>query len=181
MLLSCVLHLKALLPRCKLLPVFPGGRSYSLPKFLGQLETLGYSSPNINRVMPHWIFFYFILFFFFFFFCFQLIPLTVYVWSTELYRSRFMCYILLLAMGVLCPACRALVCKCLCVVRMAPGWGRHHIDTLLVISSVTSLSFLILFLPCPSLSSLLSLFSPFSGRQHKMTQTGWHVIKPQHN
>ena len=30
----------------------------------------------------------------------MIIPLTVYIWSTELYRNQFMCYILLLAMGV---------------------------------------------------------------------------------
>ena len=38
------------------------------------------------------------------------------------------------------------------------------------------------FLPYPSLSSpLLSLFSLFSGRRHKMTHKGWRVVKPQHN
>ena len=43
------------------------------------------------------------------------------------------------------------------------------------ISSVSSLSFLFLFLPCSSLSSLLlSLLSflPVSGRRHKMTHKG---------
>ena len=37
------------------------------------------------------------------------------------------------------------------------------------ISSVSSLSFLFLFLPCPSLSSPLLSLLPFSGRRHKMT------------
>ena len=36
----------------------------------------------------------------FFFFFFFVIPLTLYIRSTELYRSQFMCYILLLATGV---------------------------------------------------------------------------------
>ena len=61
------------------------------------------------------------------------------------------------------------------------GKGRGGI---FFISSVSSISFLFLFLPCPSLSSfLLSLLSllPFSGRWHKMTHKGWHIIKPQHN
>ena len=53
------------------------------------------------------------------------------------------------------------------------------------ISSVSSLSTLFLFHPCSSLSSLLlslpSKFLFFSGRWHKMTHKGWHVIKPQHN
>ena len=65
MLLWCVLHQKALLPRSsKLLPIFPGGRSPFFLNFL-VLGPLGYSSPNISRDMPQWIFF----FFFFFFFC----------------------------------------------------------------------------------------------------------------
>ena len=90
MLLSYVLRPKALLARCiKLLPIFPGGRSL-LPKFLGQLGPLGYSSPNISRAMPHRKFKK----------NFFVIPLTVYIQSTELYRSQFMCYILLLATGV---------------------------------------------------------------------------------
>ena len=50
--------------------------------------------------------------------------------------------------------------------------------------SVSSLSFIFLFLPCPSrsspLPSLLSLL-PFSGNWHKMTHKGWHVVKLQHN
>ena len=50
-LLSCALHPKALLPRCsKLLPIFPGERSYF--SLLGQLGPLGYRSPNISRAMP---------------------------------------------------------------------------------------------------------------------------------
>ena len=46
-------------------------------------------------------------------------------------------------------------------------------------SSVSSLSFLFLFLPCSSLHLyyLFYLFFPFSGRWHK----GWRVVKPQHN
>ena len=52
------------------------------------------------------------------------------------------------------------------------------------ISSVSSLSFL--FLSSLSLSLISSTISsvtflPFSGRRHKMTHKGWHVIKPQHN
>ena len=43
------------------------------------------------------------------------------------------------------------------------------------------LSFISLFPPYPSLSFPLSLFLPFSGRWHKMTHKGWHVVKPQHN
>ena len=33
------------------------------------------------------------------------------------------------------------------------------------------------------ISSIISSFSflPFSGRQHKLTRKGWHVVKPQHN
>ena len=38
----------------------------------------------------------FLIFFFFFF----VIPLTVYIRSTELYRSQFLCYIFLLATGI---------------------------------------------------------------------------------
>ena len=52
------------------------------------------------------------------------------------------------------------------------------------ISSVSSLSFLFLFLPCPSfISSTLSSISllPFSGRRHKMILKGWRVVKPQHS
>ena len=45
--------------------------------------------------------------FFFFFFFFFVIPLTVYIRSTELYRSQFLCYIFLLAMGLQCPAWRS--------------------------------------------------------------------------
>ena len=49
-------------------------------------------------------------------------------------------------------------------------------------SSVSSLSFLFLFLPCPSLSSLLlPLFSLSLGDDTKMTHKGWLVVKPQHN
>ena len=50
----------------------------------------------------------------------------------------------------------------------------------LLFSSVSSLLFLFLFLPCPSLfiSSTISSL-PFLGRPHKMTHKGWHVIKPQ--
>ena len=47
---------------------------------------------------------------------------------------------------------------------------------------VSSLSFIFLFLPCPSFSSPLlslhSLFSLFSERRHKMTHKVWGVIKP---
>ena len=49
--------------------------------------------------------------------------------------------------------------------------------------SVSWLSFIFLFLPCHFLSSpvlsILSLFSRFSGRRHKMTHKGWRVVKPQ--
>ena len=48
-----------------------------------------------------------------------------------------------------------------------------------VFISVSSLLFLFLFLPCSFISSFS--FLPFSGRRHKMTYKGWHVIKPQHN
>ena len=52
------------------------------------------------------------------------------------------------------------------------------------ISSVSSLSFLFLFLPCPSLSSpllsLLSLFSLSLGDEQNDPQ-GLTVVKPQHN
>ena len=43
------------------------------------------------------------------------------------------------------------------------------------ISSVSSLSFLVLFLSCPSLFSTISpiIFLPFSRRWHKMTHKGW--------
>ena len=66
-----------------------------------------------------------------------------------------------------------------------PGrWHLCHTDRFLV-PSVSSLSFLFLFLPCPSLwsllLSLLSLFLPFSERWHKMTHKCWCVVKPQHN
>ena len=40
----------------------------------------------------------------FFWIFFFVIPLTVYIQSTELYRSQFSCYIFLLATGVKCPA-----------------------------------------------------------------------------
>ena len=64
-------------------------------------------------------------------------------------------------------------------VILVAGKGRGNV----FISSVSPLSFLFLFLPCPSLSSLLlsllSLFS-FSGRRNKMTHKGWGVVKPQH-
>ena len=53
-------------------------------------------------------------------------------------------------------------------VILVAGKGRGNV----FISFVSSLSFLFLFLPCPSLSSLLlSLFS-FSGRRNKMTHKG---------
>ena len=66
MLLWCVLHQKALLPRSsKLLPVFPGGRSH-LPWFLGQLWPIGYSISRDYAPMKFFIYFFF---FFFFFFC----------------------------------------------------------------------------------------------------------------
>ena len=49
---------------------------------------------------------------------------------------------------------------------------------------VSSLSLMFLFLPCPSLSSLLlsllSLLSLSLG-DDKMTHKGWHVVKPQQN
>ena len=56
-----------------------------------------------------------------------------------------------------------LFAKCLRVGEDGHGRGHLcHIDTFLV-SSVSSLSFIFLFLPCPSLSShLLSLLSFFS-------------------
>ena len=74
---------------------------------------------------------------------------------------------------------------------LAAGMGRGG---LFLISSESLLSFIFLFLPCPSLSPpLLSLLSPpflwettlslgdytFSGRRHKMTHKGW--LKTQHN
>ena len=56
----------------------------------------------------------------------------------------------------------------------AGGSRRGNVFT----SSVSSFSYIFL-LPCPSHSSpLLSLLLPFSGRQHKMTDKGWHVLKP---
>ena len=50
-------------------------------------------------------------------------------------------------------------------------------------SSFSSLSFIFLSpLSLSFISSISSIsFLPFSGRWHKITQKGWHVIKPQHN
>ena len=42
----------------------------------------------------------FLIFFFFFFF---VIPLTIYIQSTELYRSQFMCYIFITCHGLIMP------------------------------------------------------------------------------
>ena len=50
---------------------------------------------------------------------------------------------------------------------LVAGKGRGGI--FFFFSSVSLLSFLLLFLPCPSIISSIS-FLPFSGRQHKMTQ-----------
>ena len=52
------------------------------------------------------------------------------------------------------------------------------------ISSVSSLSFLFLsslFLSFISSTISSISFLPFSGRRHKMTHTGWRVVKPQHS
>ena len=107
--------------------------------------------------MPQWNFFNF-FFFFFFFFC-----NSTYSLYPEHWIMQEPVYVLHL------------------ITYNAPLGG-----------ALVLLSFLFLFLPCPSLSSpLLSLLSlstissisflPFSGRQHKMTHKGWHVIKLQHS
>ena len=79
----------------------------------------------------------------------------------------------------------AFFAKCLRVDEDGPGWGHPcHLDTFLVISSVSSLSFIFLSpLSLCFISATISSISllPFSWRQHKMTLKGWHVIKPQHN
>ena len=114
MVLSCVLCPKALLPRCsKLLSIFLGGRSHFSLNFIGQLGPLGYSTKYQQSYASMiffflfiylfyfiffiylfiYLFYYFILFYLFFFFF--VIPLTVYIRSTELYRGQFTCYILL--------------------------------------------------------------------------------------
>ena len=48
---------------------------------------------------------------------FFVIPLTVYIRSTELYRSQFMCYILLLAMGVMPRLAELLFSSVICSLR----------------------------------------------------------------
>ena len=85
------------------------------------------------------------------------------------------------------------------VYLMSPGrpteigysWARPailaevRVEGNLFISSVTSLSFIFLFLLCPSLtisfSSTISSISFSLGDNTKMTHKGWRVIKPQHN
>ena len=137
MLLSCVLRPKVLLPRCSKPPYFPRREKSLLPKFLGQLGPLGYVHQILAELCPIEIFLNF----------FFVIPLTVYIQSTELYRSQFMWYLHL-------TTCHGRTMPCLrsscyesngpffklhffqnaCVwVRMAPGRGHLcHIDTFLV-------------------------------------------------
>ena len=49
--------------------------------------------------------------------------------------------------------------------------------------SLLSFSFALSFLSFSLISSTISSISllPFSGRRHKMTHKGWHVVKPQNN
>ena len=76
-----------LLPRrSKLLPIFPGGRSHFSLNFWASLDP----EVTVHQISAELCPFEFFLIFIFFFFCFQLTPLTVYIWSTELYRSQFM-------------------------------------------------------------------------------------------
>ena len=84
MLLWCVLRQKALLPRnSKLLPIFPGvevtSPLISGPAWILRLKFTKYQ----QRLCPNEIFFFFFV-----------IPLTVYIRSTELYRSQFICCII---------------------------------------------------------------------------------------
>ena len=93
---------KPLLPRCsKLLAIFPGRRSHFSLKS-APAGTLRLQFTNYQQSYVPWKKFLNS-------FCFQLTPLTVYIRSTELYRSQFMCYILLLAKGIECPTCGALI------------------------------------------------------------------------
>ena len=90
MLLLCVLRQKALLPRSsKLLPISQEGEVTS-PLISGPAWTCRLQFTKYNRDRPQCNFLYF----------FFVIPLTVYIRSTELCRSQFMCYILLLATGI---------------------------------------------------------------------------------
>ena len=78
--------------------------------------------------------------------------------------------------------------KC-CITSACLQWLCHSGERIvargpLVISSVSSLSFI--FLSPLSLSLISSTISsifplPFSGRWHKMTHKGWHVVKSQLN
>ena len=55
---------------------------------------------------------------------------------------------------------------------LVAGKGRGDV----FISSVSSLSLLFLFLPCPISSTISISFRPFSGRRHKITHKGLVVL-----
>ena len=72
--------------------------------------------------------------------------------------------------GVLCHGGIQLILAYSCArpAKLVAGKRRRGVGDNFV-SSVSSLSFLLLFVPCSSLSSPPISFLPFSGRQHKMT------------
>ena len=99
--------------------------------------------------------------------------------SSKLRTAQMMIFSLLAMIGLE---------KC-CITSACLQWLCHSGERIvargpLVISSVSSLSFLFLSsLSLPFISSAISsvYFLPFSGRRHKMTHKGWRVVKPQLN
>ena len=66
-------------------------------------------------------------------------------------------------------------------LRLTYSWARRQVSVGGdgFIFSVSSLSFIFVFLPFPSLLS--PLFLHFPGRRHKMTHKGWYAVEPKHN
>ena len=68
------------------------------------------------------------------------------------------------------------------IINLVVGKGRGGMFLFLLFLHFHSCSS---FFPVPLFHLLYSLspisFLPFSGRRHKMTLKGWHVVKPQHN
>ena len=108
------------------------------------------------------------------------------------------------AMETICMKCQILTgwlgeAKVSCILRhrgvqliLVYSWARPvilvagiRVERECFISCVSSLSFLFMFLPCPSLFHLLyylfNLASPFLWERHKMSHKGWCVVKCQLN